>query len=297
LVLLPYAVQIPLNGTVAPLDIVIDPEAWEPIVWVCAAPSPHTSETTPPPAVAVWNVLAVPAVLTPDMRMEHAVGAVFEVPIFWTLIVQAPVASEQVTATAVTCAELVNDPNRPKTNPAMAMAAMRVMAIRMTVARTGEIAFLCLELVILNLVLLPYAVQIPLNGTVAPLDMTNDPVAWEPIVWAGAAPSLQVWLIAPAPAVTGRAVSVPVVVTPPTCMLHAVGVAFDVPVFWRETTQPPGAGVESEQTTLTAVTCAELVNDPNRPKTNPAMAMAAMRVMAMRMTVASTGEMAFLFFF
>jgi hypothetical protein len=48
------------------------------------------------------------------------------------------------------------------------------------------------------------------------------------------------------------------------------------------------------------VTCAlilaELVNDPNRPNTNPAIAMAAMRVIAIRMTVASTGEMAFLFF-
>jgi len=47
---------------------------------------------------------------------------------------------------------------------------------------------------------------------------------------------------------------------------------------------------------VVAATCAELVNDPKRPNTNPAMAMAAMRVMAMRMTVASTGEMAFLFF-
>ena len=45
---------------------------------------------------------------------------------------------------AETCAELVNDPNRPNTNPAMAMAAMRVMAMRMTVARTGEMAFLFL---------------------------------------------------------------------------------------------------------------------------------------------------------
>ena len=41
-----------------------------------------------------------------------------------------------------TSAELVNDPNRPNTKPAMAMAAMSVMAMRMTVARTGEIAFL-----------------------------------------------------------------------------------------------------------------------------------------------------------
>ncbi len=44
-------------------------------------------------------------------------------------------------------AELVNDPNRPNTNPAMAIAAMRVMAMRMTVARTGEMAFLfCLRI-------------------------------------------------------------------------------------------------------------------------------------------------------
>jgi len=45
---------------------------------------------------------------------------------------------------AATCAELVNDPKRPNTNPAMAMAAMRVIAFRITVARTGEIAFLLL---------------------------------------------------------------------------------------------------------------------------------------------------------
>ena len=41
---------------------------------------------------------------------------------------------------------LVNDPKRPNTKPATAMAAMRVMAIRITVARTGEIAFLRLAL-------------------------------------------------------------------------------------------------------------------------------------------------------
>jgi len=70
--------------------------------------------------------------------------------------------------------------------------------------------------------------------------------------------------------------------------------ALEVPVLVRVTMQssPPTLQLVTE-----ALTCAELVNDPNRPKTNPAMAMAAMRVMAMRMTVASTGEMAFLFFF
>jgi len=43
-----------------------------------------------------------------------------------------------------------------------------------------------------------------------------------------------------------------------------------------------------------ACTCAVDVKVPNRPKTKPAMAIAAMRVMAMRMTVASTGEMAYM---
>ena len=42
----------------------------------------------------------------------------------------------------------VNDPKRPNTNPAMAMAAMRVIAMSMTVAMTGEIAFLPLTFVI-----------------------------------------------------------------------------------------------------------------------------------------------------
>jgi hypothetical protein len=46
---------------------------------------------------------------------------------------------------ALTWAELVNVPKRPNTKPATAMAAMRVIAMRITVARTGEIAFLCLE--------------------------------------------------------------------------------------------------------------------------------------------------------
>jgi len=84
-------------------------------------------------------------------------------------------------------------------------------------------------------------------------------------------------------------------------------VAADVPVFWRarfvpEATAPHvGAAIAvpvsvAGMLTVVAETCAVLVNDPNRPNTNPAMAMAAMRVMAMRMTVASTGEMAFLFF-
>ncbi len=39
-------------------------------------------------------------------------------------------------------AVLVNDPNSPNTKPPMAIAAIRVIAIRITVARTGEIPIL-----------------------------------------------------------------------------------------------------------------------------------------------------------
>jgi hypothetical protein len=42
---------------------------------------------------------------------------------------------------ADTTAVLVNVPNSPNTNPETAVAAMRVIEMRITVARTGEIAF------------------------------------------------------------------------------------------------------------------------------------------------------------
>jgi len=54
----------------------------------------------------------------------------------------------RLTLVADTLAVLVNEPNRPNTKPAIAMAAMSVMAMRMTVARIGEIAFLFLPLLI-----------------------------------------------------------------------------------------------------------------------------------------------------
>jgi hypothetical protein len=71
-------------------------------------------------------------------------------------------------------------------------------------------------------------------------------------------------------------------------------VAPDDPVFMK-VTESPEAGVSCSEY-VTSEIRAVLVNDPNRPNTKPATAMAAMRVMAMRMTVARTGEMAFLFF-
>jgi len=71
---------------------------------------------------------------------------VLDVPVLSARIVPAGTAPPaKVVCDIVTCAELVNDPNRPKTNPAIAIAAIRVMAISMTVASTGEMAFLFLR--------------------------------------------------------------------------------------------------------------------------------------------------------
>jgi len=110
------------------------------------------------------------------------------VPVFvrttvhWLLLaVTAAGPAMHAVTRAVTCAELVNDPNRPKTNPAMATAAMRVMAMRMTVARTGEIAFLRLLMFNLCPTLRVYD-QTPENGTEAPLLRLNWPIACEPTV-------------------------------------------------------------------------------------------------------------------
>ena len=83
---------------------------------------------------------------------------VLAVPVLLTLTVHVVPAADAPAlhvAVAVTCALDVNDPNRPNTKPAMAMAAMRVIAMRMTVAMTGEIAFLPLTFVICIVIFQP----------------------------------------------------------------------------------------------------------------------------------------------
>jgi hypothetical protein len=75
---------------------------------------------------------------------------------------------------------------------------MRVMAISITVARTGEMAFL-VRIGILKTVLLSYG-NVPENGTCPPLERAADPVkAWPEV----AAPQ-------PFAAVTGTPVATPV---------------------------------------------------------------------------------------
>jgi len=64
------------------------------------------------------------------------------VPPFATFIVQVVVVQVTELETIDNVAGLALVPNMPKTNVAMATAAISVMAMRMTVASTGEMAFL-----------------------------------------------------------------------------------------------------------------------------------------------------------
>ncbi len=97
----------------------------------------------------------VPGWVAPPYVRLHETACTLAVPVLIMLTAQcAGLAVVQDTTLPVTRALLVNDPKRPKTNPAIAMAAMSVIAIKITVAKTGEIAFLALRgLVILKLCL------------------------------------------------------------------------------------------------------------------------------------------------
>jgi len=78
-------------------------------------------------------------------RIQYEDVAAFPAPV---------VPAKQLTTDSWRLALLVKVPKRPNTKPAIAMAAISVMAMSMTVARTGEIAFLRLALLIFNLDLL-----------------------------------------------------------------------------------------------------------------------------------------------
>jgi len=156
-----------------------------------------------------------------------------------------------------------------------------------------------LGLFILKLRSLTYD-QTPENGTEAPLLRANWPIACEPTVCASVAVACRhVTDIDPLAGIVPVGAALHETATPPICSLPPVTATLDVPVLVSVTvhwllfaTVVPA--VPAVHFVTCADTCAELVNDPNRPNTNPAMAMAAMRVIAMRMTVAKTGLIAFL---
>lgn len=96
------------------------------------------------PAVMLPETTAkAPTSLAPPRLSEQPVTVALPLPVLRrTAVHTASVAPVHVVTDPDTSALVVKDPKRPNTKPAMATAAMRVMAIRMTVARTGEMAFL-----------------------------------------------------------------------------------------------------------------------------------------------------------
>ena len=108
------------------------------------------------PAVTVVTAMPGEQVVPPHVRVM-LLALALEVPVFCTRIEPVgPAASNpdlRLVLIAETLAELVKEPKSPNTKPAIAIAAMRVMAIRMTVARTGLIPFLRLALLMFNLLL------------------------------------------------------------------------------------------------------------------------------------------------
>jgi len=97
----------------------------------------------------------------------------------------------------------VNDPNSPKTKPAMAIAAIRVIAMSMTVARTGEIAFLlpvwCASRIVWSL----YG-RVPAIETEPPLESVAEPTQDAPEAPVPQLPLLRkTFIVDPAVMVTG----------------------------------------------------------------------------------------------
>jgi len=91
-----------------------------------------------------------------------------------------PAGAGMSTTDAPIVADFVNVPKRPNTKPAMAMAAINVIAMRMTVASTGEIALRLTRWDLICNVLTYW--KVPLMGTLAPLLVTAVPVKDEPVV-------------------------------------------------------------------------------------------------------------------
>jgi len=222
--------DVPVKGTDAPLLVLIAPVTKTPAPASWAVPVQVTAVVIP--AVRV-TLPVVTAYVTPPYVMLHDSALVLELPELLALRTHiSSTLKEQLVTLAETLAELVNDPKRPKTNPAMAMAAMSVIAIRITVARTGEIAFLLL--VGMCMLGASYAPNSPVKATDPPLLSEAEPVNVEPGVAAAQVPAVMATGIAPAPAVmVTAAASAGTHVTPPYVRETELTAAFEDPVFWK----------------------------------------------------------------
>jgi len=135
---------VPEKRVEPPLDIATEPVTVEPEVRAAGRLLEAVQEMTPEvpelKGVPPETVATAPDTVPPMALMEHDSGRVLEEPVLDQLMVQTGFKrSVHVVAEVVTVAVFVNVPKRPNTKPAIAIAAMSVIAMRITVANTGLI--------------------------------------------------------------------------------------------------------------------------------------------------------------
>jgi hypothetical protein len=193
----------------------MDPTYDSPDVGAAALVIVHVSAVVLPAVIVVAG--QVPALVAPPNVIVDPVGVVLAVPLLMSENVHTVGAAVvQATTAALTRAVLVNVPKRPNTKPATAIAAISVIAMRITVARTGEIAFL-LRLGIIKLCFTLLYGNTPLNAADPPLESESDPTYASPDVPATQVPSAVMATgtgAAPAVTVSGR-VAIGTQVSPP----------------------------------------------------------------------------------
>jgi hypothetical protein len=121
---------VPEKSADPPLLRPTDPETCVPRVWDVA---PEQVIRALVPALTTVEPVSVPAA-SPAPVNEQLVAVAGLLPVFERMSTHVPPV--QFTEVALICAVAVNVPNRPNTNPAMAMAAINVIAMRMTVVRS-----------------------------------------------------------------------------------------------------------------------------------------------------------------
>jgi hypothetical protein len=129
-----------------------------------------------------------------------------------------------------------------------------------------------------------------------PLERVNVPWTGWPGTVAAGAPVHVTDTELPALIATGSGNGAEIADTPPAPPAKAQTLvdAGALPVFSRVTAQFDKRAEPEVQLSVVTVTLAVAESVPNSPKANPAIATPATNVMAMRMTVARTGEIAFL---
>jgi len=184
-------------------------------VAVQTAPLSDDPAVTTPLVLPEWPASTDAALEVPrNVKVQGPTTYAFALPELVKMSVHAScpaTAAHEVTLAWIRAVD-VKVPNRPKTKPAIAIAAMRVMAISMTVASTGLIALRLVGGAILILIA-SYEEAVAEKRAFPPFARMTDPVTCTPAV-AAAVPAAQTTLVLPTGMLTAAPV-VPAYVAPP----------------------------------------------------------------------------------